>query len=142
MEYDRKYGGVCASPGQSTATKQAPTWPVKSRMPLAEELSSEIKAKTRRTLAAHQADFRRCYADALSGWPDARGTVEVVFLLTPEGLVDKAGVRSNTTGVKALECCISEVVRSLRFERTTAERPLIVDYPVVFARPDAKAGAN
>ncbi|MBN2498944.1 MAG: AgmX/PglI C-terminal domain-containing protein [Deltaproteobacteria bacterium] len=73
------------------------------------------RQRVHRIVRAQLGRVRACYQCALEEQPGLRGELRVRFVVRPEGDVSHADVRSSGLGNPALELCVLDVVRSLRF---------------------------
>ncbi len=89
------------------------------------------KSDIRAAIASHHDEVRRCYDDALAVWPDAKGRVEITFVVGPDGSVYSSRVDRNDTGVPALACCINELVATWKFPALVGCGMVVVTNPFV-----------
>lgn len=82
-----------------------------------------------RVVRSEDASIRHCYEVALRRNPGLRGTITAQFLVRSTGSVTQAKVESNDMDSRALEKCISGVVRKLRFPACAGGGTARVRYP-------------
>lgn len=104
--------------------------------PAAEPASSIDRGPLRRVIAGQGARLRRCYERGLARDPALAGELVISFAIDARGAVPWAELRSSTLGDPAVEDCVVEVFRGLRFVATPplGGGHIVVHYPLVFAR--------
>lgn len=78
-------------------------------------------------------EFRYCYQRQLQRHPDLAGSVVTKFVIAGDGTVSSASVKSSTIGDAAVEQCIVDRVRRLKFPEPNGNGIVIVAYPFTFA---------
>jgi len=75
---------------------------------------------------------RYCYEKQLIKDPGLAGKVVVKFIISPNGRVQQAKVKSSTLKNKTIEKCLTHVVRRWRFPKPKGGGIVVVNYPFVF----------
>ncbi len=84
------------------------------------------KTIIRRYVTRNLTRIRYCYQKELVAKPSLGGTVEVLFTITPQGVVSS----SVATGVdKEVSTCIAQVVKTIEFPKAENSEPVQVHYP-------------
>jgi pSer/pThr/pTyr-binding forkhead associated (FHA) protein/outer membrane biosynthesis protein TonB len=71
-------------------------------------------------VSRHRSEIRACYDAALQRSPGLKGKVVVFFNISPEGVVQSAGVKESTLNDSGLHGCIVARVKSWQFPRPEA----------------------
>lgn len=88
-------------------------------------------AVVRRVIFRRHMSLRLCYQRALATKPTLAGRVQVRFVIDPTGVVSKAVV---TTGLDpAVDACLVDVLRAIRFPAPSGGAAIIVTFPFTFA---------
>jgi hypothetical protein len=91
-----------------------------------------FKVPFSRGLGDEIADFRRCYIAALANVHGTHGRVTLHVVVGADGQVRDATVAEDTTGFPELACCVTDVLRGIRFERQRQHSAIGLAYPFVF----------
>lgn len=76
--------------------------------------------------------FKYCYEKQLNANPNLSGKIAVLFTIAPTGKVAKASVRESDMGSKAVEGCVTDVMKRLVFPKPKGGGVVVVTYPFVF----------
>jgi len=90
------------------------------------------KAQIDRVVKARLSSFRYCYQRALQQQPDLAGKVTVKFVVAADGSVSRSQIRFTSLQSPAVEACLTEQFRRLRFPAPRGGGRVIVSYPFVF----------
>jgi len=77
--------------------------------------------------------FKHCYEHELNAYPDLRGKVAVRFMIGPMGSVLESNVQESTMDSSAVETCVVNVMKTLKFTAPKGGGVAVVTYPFVFA---------
>lgn len=77
--------------------------------------------------------FKHCYEHELNAYPDLRGKVAVRFMIGPVGSVLESNVQESTMDSSAVESCVVNVMKTLKFTAPKGGGVAVVTYPFVFA---------
>lgn len=88
-------------------------------------------AALRSDITKHTPEVETCYFEALVAWPELSGQVDVRFTIDPQGVVQAAEPTANTTGVRAVGCCIAESMRRWKFTARAGDELATATYPFV-----------
>jgi outer membrane biosynthesis protein TonB len=96
-----------------------------------ETRTSEIIAET---VKAHRKEARECYQKQLSQLPDLKGDLVVHFTLRPNGTVKMAELNRERSTITApvVVNCVLDVVRAIKFPRSSRGMETTVNYPFNF----------
>ena len=83
-------------------------------------------------VGARKDALRACYRAALDHEPELAGTIEVSFVVGPDGHVTRATLHESTMGRPQVEACLLEEFRSLQFARPIGQDTHSVVYPLIF----------
>lgn len=86
-------------------------------------------------IQSQMARFRYCYERQLQGNPSLSGRIVVSFTIDHTGRVVAAHQATSSMNNAAVEGCILQSVRAIRFP-SFAEGTVVVNYPLTFARRD------
>jgi TonB family protein len=93
----------------------------------------EVEREDLAQFVRSQADsLRACYVEQLAKSPNLRGTVVVLFNVSPAGTATDVTVESDSFPSNEVAMCITHVVRQWVFPFRPSE-PLPVAYPFVFS---------
>ena len=81
----------------------------------------------------NMADVRHCYQLELPAHPELRGKITVKFVISKEGAVIKAEIKSSTMESPEVESCIVSVFMQMRYPEPKGGGIVIVSYPFVFS---------
>jgi hypothetical protein len=98
---------------------------------------SLLKSVIRDVIATHVPEVRKCYDEALVGWPNAQGRVHVRFGIDPTGAVAGVVIERDEPRIEPLGCCIAAAVRSWRFPAPNGGGFVMVTYPFVLEQVTA-----
>lgn len=93
------------------------------------------KETIQRILRTHRSRVRHCYEIALRDDSEVTGRVTVGFVIAPQGNVQSAETRANTTENEALAQCILGVVQRINFPQ--ADGVTACNYPFLLQTADA-----
>ncbi len=85
-----------------------------------------------RVIRQNLARFKFCYEKELNAEPDLTGKVVVHFTIAPNGAVAQANVRESSMPSAAVEGCVTQVMRTLKFPEPKGGGIVVVTYPFVF----------
>ena len=85
-----------------------------------------------RVMRRHLGVFRSCYQRELQLDPLLQGTLVVKFIISKDGSVARASVKSSTLGNERLESCVTERLLRVQFPSPKGGGIVIVRYPLVF----------
>ncbi len=86
-----------------------------------------------RIMKRHNGAIRACYENALKLDPTVKGQITIAWTINTKGEVEKPTAKTNTTGNKDLEACITKAVEKIRFPAT--DSPTQITYPFTFESP-------
>lgn len=123
---EREPRGVCrgASCEHGTRTPERP--------PPAPEEGRLERAMVARVIGRHRLQMRSCYEQELQHRRDLAGRVLVRFVISPGGRVVSARIGESSLGSAAVESCLVERVRRLRFPARLGGSVVEVSYPFLF----------
>ncbi len=115
--YQAKYGATCevALAGQP---------PVPSE-PLPPAIAADVKKSV---LNARIDEVHGCYRDALEGWPDLAGEIDLELVIDATGVVESSHVSTSTFAMPELGCCLRQVTRTLQFPAPRARTSIRYDF--------------
>jgi hypothetical protein len=117
QSYQAKYGEAC----EAELAGQKPLPPE----PLPMTMSADVKEKA---LNAHIAEVQACYQDALAGWADLAGKIDIQIVVDTAGTVESSHVSSSTFAIPEIGCCLRQVTRALQFPATQARSTVTYDF--------------
>jgi hypothetical protein len=84
-------------------------------------------------LQAHGPRFNQCYAKALAGAPELKGTVTLLIVISSEGTVPHAEVVQERTTLASPEAqaCLIDEAKTLKFDKPVGGR-VVTHYPLEF----------
>jgi hypothetical protein len=113
--YKTRYGSACEAalePQGASETEEPNTVPSPPSDKAVRELDNAAK---RPVLMTRIKEVERCYADALDGWPDLGGKLELRVAIAASGQVESTRVVSSSFPVPELVCCLRQAVQLLQF---------------------------
>jgi|GEM_PF-5455252 len=90
----------------------------------------------------HAAEIRYCYEDALLRNPSTEGKLQLLFKISPRGVVASTEVRSSNLGDARLEDCIIRKLTTWKFPTPKGGIEVPVTYPFVFKNLEKKLSAS
>ena len=90
----------------------------------------------------HAAEIRYCYEDALLRNPSTEGKLQLLFKISPRGVVASTEVRSSNLGDARLEDCIIRKLTTWKFPMPKGGIEVPVTYPFVFKNLEKKLSAS
>lgn len=90
----------------------------------------------------HAAEIRYCYEDALLRNPSTEGKLQLLFKISPRGVVASTEVRSSNLGDARLEDCIVRKLTTWKFPMPKGGIEVPVTYPFVFKNLEKKLSAS
>ena len=97
--------------------------------------------KVREIVSSHRAELRSCYQQAVTENPSLSGTCTVRIVVAGDGAVGSASLYGSTFRSLSLGRCLLQLVRTWRFPPPADGKAVAVDYPLVFRKLEADAGA-
>lgn len=119
---------VCALALTPAAAQDAGTPAAESETPQ----GSLPEEAVRQVVSHNSGQVRYCYEREALRSPGLAGRVVLRWTISPKGLVTKAQVTEDTTGVPALGACLTGAVRRWSFPKPSGGGPVIVTYPFAF----------
>jgi TonB family protein len=80
----------------------------------------------------HAAEIRYCYEDSLLRNPSIEGKLQLLFKISPRGVVSSTEIRSSNLGDARLEDCIIRKLSTWKFPTPKGGIEVPVTYPFVF----------
>jgi len=115
--YQAKYGAAC----EAKLAGQPPVPP--------EALPRAIAADVKKSvLSARIDEVHGCYRDALQGWPDLTGEIDLQLVVDATGAVESSHVSTSTFTMPELGCCLRQVTRTLQFPAPRARTSISYDF--------------
>lgn len=96
----------------------------------------------RRIVRAHVNEIRRCYATGLEAEPSLAGTIELGFVIDPDGRITKVVDHTTPEQFADLEVrqCITRALRRWKFPKPHDGQPVTVRYPIRLQPPKQSKG--
>ena len=99
-----------------------------------------LQEAVRRTIRLSIHPIRTCYQRRLPSMPDLAGGVTARFAVGPDGSVAGASIASSTLSDDAVESCILDVIRGIRFPPPAGGGTVLVLYPFAFSSTTDRPG--
>jgi Ca-activated chloride channel family protein len=90
----------------------------------------------REVVERNQNPIRYCYQRELTKDPTLTGKVVVKFVVSEDGLVSTASIKSSTLGNSAVETCVVRLFLRMRFPANPGGGIVVASYPFVFRLED------
>ena len=119
--------GARAQPAAPSSKRLAPVPGSTRRDPTA---GDRLRAKHR--ISSYLNPIADCYDKLLQTDRDASGRIKVALVIGAKGKVRRARVVFSTVGKAGLSRCVLKTIRGMRFNRTTTDRALKLDYTFQF----------
>ena len=91
------------------------------------------KTVIQRVMRQKRQAIRYCYEKSLKIDPTMSGKIVVSFVITPEGTVSEASIKSNTLKNEDIKACLLKVIRSMKFPAPKGGGIVKITYPFVFS---------
>jgi hypothetical protein len=73
-------------------------------------------------------EVHACYKDALDGWPDLAGKIDVQLVIDSSGAVESSHISSSTFATPELGCCLRQITSALQFPATQTRTTVTYDF--------------
>lgn len=92
------------------------------------------REEVRQVIRKNLKSIKTCYTDGLKNNPNIEGKVVIEWDIANDGSVSKAGVKSSALKDEAVENCIVDKVKALKFPAPPTGNVANISYPFVFSK--------
>lgn len=92
------------------------------------------REEVRQVIKKNLKSIKTCYTEGLKNNPNIEGKIVIEWDIASDGSVSKAGVKSSALKDEAVENCIVDKVKALKFPAPPTGNVANVSYPFVFSK--------